>query len=389
MHTPPVVIVGAGPVGLTLALALAAGEVPSIVLTAGSARCEGSRAIALHRSALAYWRTINPAITDAILSRAIAWRIRRTYYRERELHALELPPPDAEGLSEWCNYPQSELEALLLEAVDAAGGLIDLCWNHEVTGIGQDCNGVVAEVHSGEGLASFWPAPYVVACDGAKSTIRKLLRLEFPGTTYHDQFLITDIHADVDWPAEPRFFFDHPAHRESTLLIHPQPRGVWRVDWQLGRSVDAAAVPLLALVKLDQLLGTARYEVAWSSCYRFHQRLMRSLQAGRIFFAGDAAHLVAPFGARGLNSGIADVAALAPRLICAVRRTMAPEVLNSYDVVRRPALLRDQREVTATMRFMAPQTSAQRLQRDTILRIAQRCQFARPWINSGRMYRAS
>lgn len=383
--TAPVGIVGAGPIGLTMALALARAGVPSAVFDAGHQHCVGSRAIALHRSALATWRPLG--ITEAILAEGVAWRVRRTFHRERELHTLEIPPPGEDGLPVWINLPQSRLEELLIEAVEASG-VVALCWGHRVTGYRQTDFGAELTVEAAEGWTARVPCDYVVAADGANSTMRRLTLQPFPGQSCSDRFLITDIRAEPDWPAEPHFHFDHPTHPGSTLLIHPQPRGVWRVDWRLHKALDPAVVPTWTRSKLDQLLGTVPYEIVWSSVYQFQQRLLPQLSHGRVFFAGDAAHLCAPFGARGLNSGIADVACLAPRLARVISGDMSPAVLRSYGINRMPALIRDQHDVITTMRFMAPQTWADRARQRAILAMAQRWEFARPWVNSGRMYRS-
>jgi 3-(3-hydroxy-phenyl)propionate hydroxylase len=378
-----VIIVGAGPVGLTLALELARLEVPSVVLSAGTQRCEGSRAIALHRSALAFWEPLG--VTSHIVREGVAWRVRRTFYRTHELHALELPAP-VQGIPLWINLPQSQLEDLLLARVTASG-LIDLRWQHEVTGVAQDDTGVRLAVQTDPaGLRAQFSASYVVACDGARSAMRTLLGLDFPGYSAGAQFLITDVRADVDWAPEPHFYFDHPTHRRSTMLIHPQPDGVWRIDWRMGEYLPPGGVLGLMHTKLSDLLHYQPYRVLWHSVYRFHQRLLPELMHGRVAFAGDAAHLVAPFGARGLNSGIQDVAVLAPRLAHVIHRRLAPGALRSYTTQRMPDLIADQEAVAATMRFMAPHGFAQRARQRTILELADRWQFARPWVDSGRMY---
>lgn len=380
-------IVGAGPVGLTLALELARRGVPSTVLDAGERGCVGSRAIALHRSALTTWEPLG--VTSFIVGGGVAWRVRRTFYREAEVHTLILPEPAPGELPLWTNYPQSALETLLLDAAEASE-LIELCWRCRVVGLGVDDASVTLAVDTGDPSLRTCNFRYVVAADGCRSTMREAMRLPFPGASYPDQFLITDVRAAVDWPAEPRFHFDHPCHPGSTVLIHPQPSNIWRVDWQLGRGIDPEVIDTLARVKLDQLFGSIPYRLVWSSVYRFHQRLLPQLHypttRPRVFFAGDAAHLVAPFGARGLNSGIADVACLAPRLARVITGDMSPEILRSYTTQRIPALLRDQRDVTATMRFMTPQNRVDRARQRTVLHLATRWPRARGWINSGRMY---
>jgi 2-polyprenyl-6-methoxyphenol hydroxylase-like FAD-dependent oxidoreductase len=381
--TTPVGIVGAGPVGLTLALDLAHRGVASTVLDAGHHEPTGSRAFALHRSALATWQPLR--ITAAILSEGIAWCRRRTYYQQQLLHTLELAPPELGALPTWINLPQSRLEELLIAAVSVSG-LVDLRWRHRVVNFAQSDTSASLLASTDTGVAEPLHFQYVVAADGAHSTMRRLIGLPFPGRSYPDQLLITDIHAGVDWLAEPRIFFDHPAYPGAVLSVHPQPAGVWRIERQLHRNSEPGLIASLGRSQLDALFGDVAYEVVWSSVYRFEQRLLPQLEHGRILFAGDAAHLCAPFGARGLNAGIADVACLAPRLARVVSGDMAPGVLRSYTPRRMPALTRDQHESIAALRLLAPQTSYGRGRRKAILALAERWEFAQPWVHGGKMY---
>jgi 3-(3-hydroxy-phenyl)propionate hydroxylase len=388
----PVLVVGGGPTGLTAALELACHGVPSIVLDAGRQRGDGSRAIALHSTALAVWQKLGCA--EPMLARGIAWRVRHTFYRERELYAQRMPEPGPGDLPTFLNLQQYHLEDCLIRCVRSTP-LVDLRWEHRVVGVAQDASGVDLEAETRSGPVRF-RGGYVLACDGARSSMRKLLGLEFPGTTYDDSFLIADIRADLPLPPEPRFFFDHPTNPGSTILIHPQPDGVWRIDWQLGRGVDVAAerAPHALDDRIRGVIGEIPYELVWLSDYRFHQRLLDRLRHGRTFFLGDAAHLVAPFGARGLNSAIHDVENLGWKLAMVLRGEAPEPLLDTYQLERWPAQHRDQVVTTATMRFMAPRGMAQRLRRNAVLRLSTVSRIARRWVNSGKMsrpftYRAS
>ncbi|MGH3906059.1 MAG: FAD-dependent monooxygenase [Pseudonocardiaceae bacterium] len=379
----PVIVVGGGPTGLTAALELAYHGVASIVLDAGRQRSDGSRAIALHRTALAVWERLGCA--EPMLARGVAWRARRTFYRDRELSAQRMPAPAPDDLPTFLNLQQYHTEDYLIRSARFAA-MVDLRWEHRVVGVVQDGAGVLVDAQTPSGPIRLRGC-YVLACDGARSSMRKLLGLDFPGTTFADRFLIADIRADLPLAPEPRFFFDHPTNPGSTILIHPQPDGVWRIDWQLGSAVDIAAErsPDALGRRIRGVIGDVPYELVWLSDYRFHQRLLDRIRHGRIFFLGDAAHLVAPFGARGLNSAIHDVENLGWKL-AAVLRGAAPEsLLDTYQAERRPAQRHDQAVTTATMRFMAPRTMPQRLRRTTILRLSGICKSARRWVNSGRM----
>lgn len=379
----PVIVVGGGPTGLTAALELAYHDVASIVVDAGRQRRDGSRAIALHRTALAVWDKLGCA--EPMLAQGVAWRTRRTFYRGRELHAQLMPEAAPGDLPTFLNLQQYVTEDCLIRRVESAPS-IDLRWEHRVVGVVPDGSGVVLDVETPSGPVRL-RGSYVLACDGARSSMRKLLGLDFPGTTYHDRFLIADIRATLPYPREPRFFFDHPTNPGSTILIHPQPGDVWRVDWQLGSGADISLerTPEALEHRIRGLIGEVPYELVWLSDYRFHQRLLDQLRHGRVFFLGDAAHLVSPFGARGLNSAIHDVENLGWKLASVLHGNAPESLLDTYQTERWPAQRHDQVITNATMRFMAPRTTLQRLRRTAILRLSTVCKPARRWVNSGTM----
>ena len=382
-HARSVVVVGAGPTGLTAALELAYHGVPSIVVDAGGPRSDGSRAIAIHRTALAVWERLGCAAP--MLATGLPWQARRTFYRGRELYVQLMPARVSGDLPTFLNLPQYQLEACLAERVGEVDS-IELRWQHRVTAVTQDAHGVTVEVETPDGPIELL-ASYVLACDGARSATRKFLGVEFPGSTYQDRFLIVDIRADLPFPPEPRFFFEHPTNPGSTILVHPQPDGVWRIDWQLRGAVDVAAerAPEALDRRIRGVIGDLPYELVWVSDYRFHQRLLERLRHGRVFFLGDAAHLVAPFGARGMNGAIHDVENLGWKLAAVLRGEAPAELLDTYQAERWPAQHHNQLVTDATMRFMAPRTAAQRARRTATLWLSTWWPAARRWVDSGKM----
>jgi hypothetical protein len=210
----------------------------------------------------------------------------------------------------------------------------------------------------------------------------------FDGYTFDDRFLIADIRAELPFTNERHFHFDPPWNPGRQVLIHPQPDGVWRIDWQVPPETDADAERDGGGLdrRIRQVIGAATpYELVWMTGYRFSQRLAASFRDGRVLLAGDAAHVMSPFGARGLNSGIADAENLAWKLARLPRGTAADGLLDTYDAERRTAAVENLAATDATMRFMAPHGPLRRAWRNLVLRIAPRSAWFRARVNSGRL----
>jgi 2-polyprenyl-6-methoxyphenol hydroxylase-like FAD-dependent oxidoreductase len=369
-----IAVVGAGPIGLTAALELAAREVPTIVLEAKPAlEPIGSRAIVLAHDALATFSRLG---CEEIPRRGVRLSRARTYLGETELFTIEFPPAPEDELPLFVNLQQTYTERVLLRAAEQTG-LIDIRFDAAVTGLRQDARSVTLELHNGDTVT----AAYAIGADGARSTVRRLLGVGFPGKSFNDRFLIADVRAELPGFArdERRFFFDPPSNPGRQILIHPQPDGEWRIDWQVAPETDVEAERASGALdaRIRALVGDAPYELAWLSAYRFHQRLASRFRVGRVFLAGDAAHLMAPFGARGMNSGVEDATSLASAL--------ASDSPDAYDRERRAAAIENLRITGATMRFMAPPTALHRLWRNAILRGSLRVPRLRRFVNSGKL----
>jgi 3-(3-hydroxy-phenyl)propionate hydroxylase len=379
----PVLIVGAGPTGMTAALDLAHYGIPSIVFDEDHKLSDGSRAIAFHSSALAVWEKLGAA--QAMLEKGIPWHVRHTYLGTRELYTQDFQPHTNGLLPGFFNLQQFYVEQFLLDEINASP-LIEMKWDHKIVGVSQDESGAALDVETASGSTRF-RGPYVLACDGARSTMRKLLELNFPGHTFSDRFLIADIKADLGYAHEPKFYFNHPSHPGPTVLIHPQPDGVWRIDWQIGSNLDIEAErsPESMDRRIRALIGSIPYEIVWLSDYRFHQRLLDQFRHGRVFFAGDAAHLVAPFGARGMNSAVQDVENLVWKLALVMQGKAPDTLLETYQTERWAAQKHNQKVTIATMKFMAPENLWLKLKRQAILRLSGIWPEARQWVDSGKM----
>ena len=379
----PVMIAGAGPVGLVTALLLARWRIPSVVLEAAQAsrQAAGSRAICFQRDVLDIFDRAGCA--GDMLAEGVTWTTGRTFYRSRELFAVSFPDAGASAMPPWINISQASVECYLRARV-AAEPLIDLRFGHRLTGLASDDDGV---------LARTWPdgtgvrGSHLVGADGSRSTVRELLGIGFPGRSFDDQFLICDIRADLPFPSERRFFFDPSWNPGRQVLVHQCPDGVWRIDWQVPAGFDLEAERASGALdaRIRRITGDGGYEIVWATAYRFHERVADAFAAGRAFLAGDAAHLYAPFGARGLNSGTQDAENLAWKLAF-VRHGWAPSsLLASYDAERTAAALENLRVTSVTMEFLVPQTGQARRRRTEALDRALADPAARAQINSGKL----
>src|SRR5579875_928021 len=386
----PVLIAGAGPVGLVTALALARFGVPSVVLEAEPRReVTGSRAICFQRDVLDIMGRLGCG--DEAVAEGVTWTTGRTYYRGQEVLSVRFPDPSPGETPPWINISQARVEALLAGLAQAEP-LVGLRYGHTVTGLRQDADGVeVTALRQGRagspGGSVTLRASYLVGADGPRSAVRRLLGTGFPGQSFDDQFLICDIRADLPFPSERRFYFDPEWNPGRQVLVHHCPDRTWRIDWQVPPDfdLDAERSSVALDARIRQVTGSILYEIVWASVYRFHQRVADAFRAGRVFLAGDAAHLFAPFGARVLNSGTADAENLAWKLAFAVRGWSPPALLDTYEEERRPAALDNLRVTTATMRFLVPQTPADAARRRDVLDRALTDPAARAQIDSGKL----
>ncbi|TCP04173.1 FAD-dependent oxidoreductase [Caldimonas thermodepolymerans] len=381
----PVVIVGAGPVGLSLAIDLAQQGIASVVLDSGSRLSTGSRAICFAKRTLEIWDRLGCG--DRMVAKGVSWNVGKVFFRHEQVYQFDLLPERGHERPAFINLQQYYCEGYLVERARQLPQ-IDLRWRHKVTGLEQDAGGVRLTVETPEGPYAL-RADYVAACDGSRSTLRQLLGLESKGRVFRDRFLIADIRVPARIaPAERWFWFDPPFHRNQSVLLHMQPDHVWRVDFQLGWDADpeAAKQPENVIPRVRALLGEAQpFELEWVSVYTFSCLRMEKFRHGRVLFAGDAAHLVSPFGARGANSGVQDAENLAWKL-AAVLRGQAPDaLLDSYASEREYAADENILNSTRSTDFITPKSEVSRLFRDAVLDLSKTHPFARRLVNSGRL----
>jgi 3-(3-hydroxy-phenyl)propionate hydroxylase len=378
-----VAVVGAGAVGLTLAGRLAQHGASVDLFEADAERARtGSKAICMQRETLEIWARLG--VGERVAHRGIQWRVGRTYFRGRRLFEVHLPGDD-EHFPPFVNISQSEVEELLEARTSELG--VRIHRGHRLTALTQDADGVSATFDTRAGAVSH-RSRFLAGTDGAHSTVRHALGIGFAGYSFDDRFLIADVRAELPFTNERHFHFDPPWNPGRQVLIHPQPEGVWRIDWQVPPETDADIERATGGLerRIRAVIGPdTAYELVWLTAYRFSQRLADAFRAGRGFLAGDAAHVMSPFGARGLNSGAADAENLAWKLAWVLRGEAEPLLLDSYEAERRPVAAENLRVTDATMRFMAPHGPPRRAWRDLVLRMAPHSAWFRARVNSGRL----
>jgi 3-(3-hydroxy-phenyl)propionate hydroxylase len=380
----PVVVVGAGPIGLAAAIDLAQHGVPAVVLDDDDTVSVGSRAICYAKRALEILDRLG--VGQRIVDKGVGWNVGRVFFRDVEAYRFDLLPETGHRRPAFVNLQQYWLEEYL---VDRASELpaIDLRWRNKVTRVAAHAEGVELTVETPDGPYAL-RCDWLIACDGARSPVRTMLGLESEGQVFRDRFLIADIHMKSDFPPERWFWFDPPFHPNQSALLHRQADDVWRIDFQLGWDADPEEEkkPERVLPRLRAMLGPdARFEIEWASVYTFQCRRMRSFRHGRVIFAGDAAHLVSPFGARGANSGFQDTDNLAWKLALVLAGSAPQRLLDSYNAERIYAADENILNSTRATDFITPKSPISRTFRDAVLELAKRHAFARKLVNSGRL----
>ncbi|MEZ0089676.1 FAD-dependent monooxygenase [Streptacidiphilus sp. EB129] len=349
----PVIIAGAGPVGLALALALARHQVPTVVLDEGpGVSPESARSTVLRADTTDFLTRVGYA---RVAADGRAWTSWRTLRRNRELLHLPLPGDEVLHLS------QHRLQRGLRDAVSATP-LIELVHHSAVTEIEQDADGV--SVHA---AGTWWRGSHLVGCDGPRSTVRKQARLRFPGRAAADHYTVATVRVDLPFPGEARLHRDAPqlpdrrggVSREVTA--RPLPDGVWRLDWRL----PVRQPPLTPDALVEQLRATLAgwndgavppYELVSTADHMVQQRLATRFQVGRVFLAGDAAHLLGSLGMQNLDEGLRDADNLAWKLALVWHGCATEQLLTTYQQERREAVISRLRAVDQAMPLLQPST---------------------------------
>jgi 3-(3-hydroxy-phenyl)propionate hydroxylase len=380
----PVIVVGAGPVGLAAAIDLAQQGVPTLLLDDDNTLSTGSRAICFAKRTLEILDRLGCG--ERAVQKGVSWSVGKVYFQDELVYTFNLLPESGHHRPAFINLQQYYIEGYLYEHAAGVENL-EVRWKNKVVALEQTGERVKITVETPDGNYAL-TCNYLVACDGARSPIRTMLGLQSKGHSFRDRFLIADVKMKADFPAERWFWFDPPFHRGQSALLHMQPDGVWRIDFQLGWDADPIAErePARVTPRVKAMLGDdAQFQFEWMSVYTFACLRMDKFRHGRVIFAGDAAHGVSPFGARGANSGVQDAENLAWKLRLVVGGKAPDRLLDTYDDERVFAADENILNSTRATDFITPKSEVSRTFRDAVLKLAKDHPFARRLVNSGRL----
>jgi 3-(3-hydroxy-phenyl)propionate hydroxylase len=377
-----VLIAGGGPVGLTLAALLAQQGVQVIVVEADESYCTGSRAICMSRRSQEIMGWIGA--DNKMSATGLPWTGGRSYFRDQEVLHFQMPNDATQRFAPMLNIQQYYVEQFAHEALLGMGLKDPVLWNTKLQSAVPAHNAVHVKLEAADGTVGCITADYVVACDGGKSTVRESLGLKLQGVQYDGKYVIVDIEQATNRPVERLAWFDPPSNPGSTILMHRQPGNIWRIDYQVRDDEDPALAVkpenVLPRVQshLDMIGERAPWKPLWISIYNAKCLTLPNYRPtqgkGRVFFAGDAAHLVPIFGVRGLNSGLDDAGNLAWKLASVINGSVLEaaheRLLDSYSTERLHATHENLRYGAKSTEFMAPPHHGFSLMREAALRLA-------------------
>ncbi len=383
-----VVVVGGGPIGLATALDLGRQGVPVLLLDDYEGVGAGSRAICFAKRTLEICDRLGAA--GPMLDKGVQWNVGKVFHDDRLLYDFNLAPEGGHAFPAFINLQQPYFEKFLHDAIlsaQAEGAPIEIRGKNRVDAVTVAEDHVSLDVSTPDGAYKV-EADWLVACDGARSPLRTMLGLDFKGRVFEDNFLIADVRMKASFPTERWFWFEPHFKSGDSALLHKQPDDIWRIDFQLGWNIDRKKElePANIRARVDAMLGPdADYELAWTSIYTFQCRRMDRFRHGRVLFAGDSAHQVSPFGARGANSGIQDVDNLGWKLALVIDGKAPDRLLDSYDSERVHGADENILNSTRATDFITPKTPVSKMFRNAVLDLAASVPFARTIVNSGRL----
>ena len=413
-----IVIVGGGLAGLTLACALNQYGVRALLLDEDNSvgvKGASSRGICYAQKTLEIFKRLG--IYERIAAKGVQWSVGRTFAGDDEVYSFDLRKQATHNVSEqppFVNIQQFYVEGFLVEqlydrqqsvgpepveghapastssARTLSESTIDLRWNNRVTAFSQNPNFATLSISTPAGDYTL-EAAHVIDCTGARSPFRSWCQASVTAKKGDDRWCIADVRFKNPPPVERHTWIEAPFNEGRAVWQHLMADGVWRIDYQMRPDADPEEVSREEVVRqrINRQLGRNvphdEYEIVWVGPYAYRSECLDQLRHGRVFFVGDAAHVVSPFGARGGNSGVQDADNLAWKLAAVSLGRAGSGLLDSYHHERHEAATHNVLVTNRTARFLRPADGAERLFRSAAISLAKRHPFARQLVNTGRM----
>ncbi|MEJ5990758.1 FAD-dependent oxidoreductase [Ramlibacter sp. PS3R-8] len=386
----PIVIVGGGITGLTLACALAHYGIQAVLLDEDNTvgvKGASSRGICYTQKSLEIFERLG--VYAPIAAKGIQWSVGRTFAGSDEVYSFDLRQQSAYNLSTqppFINIQQFYIEAYLVDRIYELGN-VQIRWKNRVTGFRQDkeCATLTVETPAGSYALR---ADYVIDATGSHSPFREWVGASVTAKKGDDRWCIADVRFTKTPPVERHTWIEAPFNENRAVWQHLMGDNVWRIDYQMAPDSDPAEVSREEVVRerlVRQFGADAGIEIVWVGPYAYRSECVDAMRHGRVFFMGDSAKVVSPFGARGGNTGIADADNLAWKLAAVMKGRAAPALLESYHEERHEAARQNVLVTNRTARFLRPATPVEKMFRTAALGLARQHLFARQFVNTGRM----
>jgi 3-(3-hydroxy-phenyl)propionate hydroxylase len=386
----PVVICGGGLAGLTAACCLAMHGVPAVLLDEDNTvgvKGASSRGICYTQRSLEIFERLG--VYERIAAKGIQWSVGRTFAGHDEVYSFDLRQQSNYNLScqpPFINIQQFYIEAFLVDRIRELGH-VDLRWCSRVTSFEQDEKVATLKVSTPRGDYTI-RADHVVDATGAHTPFRRWVGASVTAKKGDDRWCIADVRFSKHPPVERHTWIEAPFNENRAVWQHLMGDNVWRIDYQMAPNADPAEVSREEVVRerlARQFGADCQVEIVWVGPYAYKSECIDRMRHGRVFFVGDAAKVVSPFGARGGNTGIADAENLAWKLAAVLKGRAATPLLETYHEERHEAARQNVMVTNRTSRFLRPANAMEKLFRDAALGLARQYPFARQLVNTGRM----